>query len=139
MFHWIRLRVFVYATENRDKVMVAVENTGLKGEIMSSKAEGAYGDRIEIIELICRKKRDIEEFLRKLGKENMARIVEGLGERMDDEGVIHFRLDKQEAYAGRMKISGGGDVIAVEMKVEAYPFSRGRAIENARKYLEGLL
>ena len=139
MFHWAALRAFVYATEDRDKVIQAMENLGLKGELKSSKAEGAYGDRIEIIEVRAKKNSDIKEFLSNLGKDIIARILENLDERTDDEGILHFRADKQSAYDGIVKISNGGDVIAVEMKIEVYPFSRERAIESAKKYLEGLL
>ena len=139
MFHWMRLRAFVYATEDREKVMEAISNTGISGDIGSEIAEGAYGDRIEIIEVRSARKRDVDRLFSMMKGEDIGHILETLEERMDSEGVLHFRLDKQELYMGIASASRGGDVISVEIKVRAYPSSRERAIGIMREYLEGFL
>ncbi len=139
MFHWIRFRAFVYATEDREKVIKAMKNAGSCGDIRSNIAEGAYGDRIEILEARMKKKSEIDGIMSKIGKRGMEKILENLDDRVDEEGILHFRLDKQKAYLGEIEISRGGDVIAVEMKIETYPFSRERAIKIAREYMEEFL
>lgn len=139
MFHWIRLRVFVYATEDREKVIQAVKNSGIEGQMRSDIAEGAYGDSIEIMELRSTKESVIKSLFRAMKKEDIREILRTLEDRIDDENILHFRLDKQSMFENDMQLSHGGDVIAVEIKIESYPSSREAAIKIMREYLEDLL
>ncbi len=138
MFHWIRLRAFVYATEERDKVLAAMREL-MDGEVKISHAEGAYGDPIEIIEMKGKRDRDAKAVLSTLPVEERKHMLETLENRTDDDSVFHFRVDKQELYLGNARLSNGGDVITVAMKIESYPSSRDRALESMRSYLEGLI
>ena len=139
MFHWIKLRAFVYATEDREKVMEAMNNTGIEGEMRSDIAEGAYGDSIEIIELRSGKESSINSLFRAMKKEDIEDILRTLEDRIDEENILHFRLDKQRMFENDMHLSYGGDVIAVEIKIESYPSSRDAAISIMKAYLEDLL
>ena len=137
MFHWIRLRAFVYATEDREKVVQAMKNL-VDGEPRTRHAEGAYGDPIEILEISDKKDRLAREIIGSLPEGDRASLLKTVGERTDDDSVFHFRVDKQEAYSGNIRLGSGGDVISVEMKIESYPSSRERAVENMRGFLEGI-
>jgi len=139
MFHWIKLRVFIYATEDRDKVMEALHNTGIDGEMKSEIAEGAYGDRIEILEIKGKKKSEIDALFKSLSKDEIKSMIETLEDRIDDEGIFHFRLEKQEMYGNHPVLSSGGDIIAIEVKIASYPSSREKAVEVMREYLEAFL
>ncbi len=139
MFHWIKLRAFVYATEDREQVLEAMNNTGIDGEMRSDIAEGAYGDSIEVMELRSTKESAIKSLFRAMKKEDIREILRTLEDRIDDENILHFRLDKQRIFENDMQLSHGGDVIAVEIKIEAYPSSREAAMKIMREYLEDLL
>ena len=139
MFHWIKLRAFVYATEDRKKVIRAMENTGISGNMRRDMAEGAYGDTIEILELRGERKSEIDALFKSLSEGDIRELLDEVDERMDDEGVFHFRLGKQEMYEDKHVLSRGGDIISVEIKVATYPSSREKAIALMREYLEAML
>ena len=137
MFHWIRLRAFVYATEDREKVIQAMNNL-VEGEPKISHAEGAYGDPIEILEISGKRDRIAKDIISKMPDAERKALLETLESRTDDDSIFHFRIDKQEAYLGNIRLGSGGDVIGVEMKMESYPSSRERAVENMGRFLEGM-
>jgi RNA binding exosome subunit len=56
--------------------------------------------------------------------------------RTDDEGVFYVRLDKQEAFAGRLALTRGEDAIQLRLKLETYPATRERALEALGRLLE---
>ena len=60
------------------------------------------------------------------------RIIDEIGERVDDDCSFHLRLDKQEAYSG---ISALGEGLHLRAKVEAYPAKREKAVEAVRRSL----
>src|SRR5436309_1342590 len=49
---------------------------------------------------------------------SIARDVEA---RVDEDGVLHFRLDKQSAYRERLELAKDSDPIDVRLKLIAYP------------------
>jgi RNA binding exosome subunit len=138
MFHWIRLRAFVYATEEREKVLEAMRNV-MDGDVRISHAEGAYGDPIEIIEMSGKRDRDVKKIISSMDESDRKSLFDTVDDRTDDDSVFHFRLDKQEAHLGNLRLASGGDVIGVELKLQSYPASREKAIESMRKFLEALL
>lgn len=139
MFHWIRLRAFIYATEDREKVIKAVKNSGISGEMKSEIAEGAYGDIIEIIEIKAKKNREIDAVFSSMSREDLKSLLDTVEDRVDDEGIFHFRLDKQALYSENFLLSSGGDVVSLEIKIKAYPSSREKAVEVMKSYLEDLI
>ena len=138
MFHWIRLRAFVYATEEREKVIQAMKNL-VDAEPKVSHAEGAYGDPIEILEMSGKRDRIAKDMISSLPESDRKALLDTVEDRTDEDSIFHFRIDKQDAYLGNTRLGSGGDVIGVEMKVESYPSSRERAVENLGAFLEGLL
>ena len=138
MFHWIKLRAFVYATEERKKVVQAMKNL-VDEEPKISHAEGAYGDPIEILEMSGKRDRMAKDMIASLPESDRKVLLDTVEDRTDEDSIFHFRIDKQDAYLGNIRLGSGGDVIGVEMKVESYPSSRERAVENMRSFLEGLL
>jgi RNA binding exosome subunit len=57
--------------------------------------------------------------------------------RVDDDGVLHFRLDKQAAFEERWELAKDPDTIDVRVKLVAYPAKPERARRVARAILEG--
>ena len=138
MFHWMKLRAFVYATEDHDRVMQALDNIS-EGDTAVNHAQGAYGDSIEIIERTVKKERMIKALFSRLSKPDIRRIADETDERTDERSVFHLRLDKQRACEGELVPGSGGDVVDIEVKIASYPASRDSAVAMMKGYLEAML
>jgi len=77
-----------------------------------SRVEGHYGNEIVLLEAKVTNKRDVRCFVDllcdRLTAGDLARLRSELGERVDDECVLHIRFDKQEAFRGRLALARGG-------------------------------
>ena len=56
-----------------------------------------------------------------------------LDDRVDDNTSFYLTLDKQAAFRGTVR---RGDGLTLRAKVEAYPATREKAVENARAALD---
>ncbi len=128
MLSGCRLEVFCHATEEEEKVLHALRNA-LPEKLRDKKADtevlrGLYGNKILkfSLRLARRDSRDFVERLKSnLPEEDRKRLVSEASERIDGSGFF-FRLDKQEAYHGRLKLagSGGEDTIGVRLTIETF-------------------
>ncbi len=132
---WIKVSAVVHSTEDREKVGEAISTLfPFEFEIFVSKAKGHYGNPIEYLEVELTKSGEIKKFWKHL-MENLAdrdQLVESIEERIDGQNVLHIRVDKQKAYLGEIKLSDGGDSIAVKVKLVTYPAKRDAIVEFAR-------
>ncbi|MDH7508020.1 MAG: RNA-binding domain-containing protein [Methanomassiliicoccales archaeon] len=139
VFHSLFFRVFVNATEDENKVIKALQFVSGTKEFKRSLSTGYHGNPITILESILRKKSEIDAFLNRLSLGDLKKIIDTLERRMDDEGFVYFRFDKQLAYHEQLVLTDGEDVIAVKGKAKAYPSTYERAINAAREYFESLI
>ena len=100
--------------------------------------EGYHGNPIHLFTLVL-EKRNVSMLLQIL-REGMPEqtkksVCEGLAERMDEDGVLHLRFDKQRALFGELALTEGADSIVVSIKFLTYPKSRDAAIKKAREML----
>jgi RNA binding exosome subunit len=161
-FHAVELRCLCQASEDIGRVRramalaigvaEAVEGAGAPGDAALAAAVREAGLAEEhtggqfhnpIVILTCRLKRsrDIRAFWRAFarnGPEAVAGLADDADGRMDEGVTFHFRLDKQEAYLGRLVLGSGGDTIAVRCKPEVYSGGRTRAVEDMSDFLRGL-
>jgi len=128
----ISLEAFVNATEDEEKVRRAIENISGQSIPEGSEVtvvEGSFGNRIGILRVEYRNKRDIEKVLDRLtSTEAFKRSLEQAEERLDRDLVYHVRFDKGSAYAGRTVLWEKGEAVVLRIKVSTYP----------RRYEEGL-
>lgn len=141
MIHNISYRVFVYGTENENKVKESL--TALFPNISPEKeeTEGYYKNPVIILKEKINKKREIKEFIHKLQKmdENQKEtLLDNLERKMDDRGNLFLRFNKQEAYQGNWKIVEHGDAVHVRIKIAAYPAKKKVALKIVRDILGGL-
>ncbi|ASJ15590.1 hypothetical protein A3L04_00115 [Thermococcus chitonophagus] len=145
--HNIRIRTFIHATEDPEKVLEALET--LFPEDISAKdidfevieTEGYFGNPILVVDAELRHSRNIRKFLENLRKmlseEDRRYLWEHAEEKVDDTGTFYIRFDKQKAYLGEAKVSEGEDVIHVRIKVKAFPMKKESVVKAVREWLEG--
>lgn len=134
-FHYIDLRTFCYATEDEKRVEQAIRRY-LPEECDIERVENAghHGDRIVILSARVDKADDVRHVLRQLSElDDIERVMAELDQRVDDNCSFFLRLDKQQAFKGRVARGNG---ITLRAKVEAYPAKKEAAVENAREALE---
>jgi len=138
-FHNLSFRTLVHATEDPDKVEAALRFLVGDGEIKFTRTAGYHGNPIIIMEARLDRRREICSFFEKLEREQIEEILGTLAERMDDEGTLYLRLDKQAAYQGVCRLVTHDDVVSVRGKAESYPKTKEKAAASVRVLLESLL
>ena len=108
----VKVSAFSHATEDEDKVEKAMRNL-LPEEardlwLTRRTLKGHHGDPITIVTGKIRTKKGATGVLRKVVQElsslDQQRLLDELEERLDDGGNFHIRLDKQNAYLGKVRI-----------------------------------
>ena len=137
-FHWVRVRLFCYATEDEAK-LTEVMNT-LTGDVgfETEVSEGHHGNLMTIFSADITKKRESESLFSHLGSKLIEQIREQLDERIDDDCVFYLRLDKQMAVCGSYEIAHHGDVLSVTAKVIAHPAKKDVAVKRMNEFLQTL-
>ena len=131
----LSLTVFVRATEDVNKFLAVFRELFGK-EVSVERAEGVLGNPIIIIRAEARKKKAEkvwEDVKRRT--EGIERIREDVEERLDGEGVLHLRFDKDTFVDGRFVPAEGGRTVKMEIKVTAFPARREKLIEAVRELL----
>ncbi|HKM09424.1 MAG TPA: RNA-binding domain-containing protein [Candidatus Methanomethylophilaceae archaeon] len=138
-FRWIKLRVMIYSTEDRERVTEMFMDLSGTDELEVGIAEGEFGNETLIMEATLTKKRDFSQLFSKLEQDTVESVFSELEERIDDDCTFYFRLDKQRAMSGSYLIGSGGDVVSVTCKVASYPAKRELAIGVMREFFSSLL
>ncbi|MCK9152068.1 RNA-binding protein [Methanobacterium alcaliphilum] len=138
MIHNISYRVFVHGTENEDKIKDALITLFPNISFEREETEGYYKNPVIILKEKIDKKREIKEFIQRLqniNEKEKESIFHDLERKMDDNGNLFLRFNKQEAYHGNWKIVEHGDSIHVRIKIAAYPAKKKVAIKIAQDIL----
>ena len=135
MIHNISYRVFVYGTENEEKVKEAVQTLFPNSHPQTDTTEGYFKNPVLILHDKITKNPEIKEFvniLKQIDATSKKRLRSELENKMDERGNLFLRFDKQRAYLGDLKIIEHGDAIHVKINVAAYPAKKENAIEVAK-------
>lgn len=136
MIHNISYRVFVYGTENEEKVREAIKTLFPNSSPQTDITEGYFKNPVLILHDKITRNRDIKEFVKlldDLDSQAKKRILNELDSKMDDKGNLFLRFDKQMAYFGNLKVIEHGDAIHVKIKMAAYPAKKENALRLARE------
>ena len=136
MIHNISYRVFVYGTENEEKVREAIKTLFPNSLPQIETIEGYFKNPVLILHDKLTKKREIKEFveiLKQIDEPSKRRLLNELENKMDAKGNLFLRFNKQRAYLGDLKIIEHGDAIHVKIKIAAYPAKKENAIKLARE------
>lgn len=132
VFHYVQLRAFAHATEDPEKVRLAMRTAACDGKVAfeESSVEGSHGNRILILEADVRSAPAAKRLFRTLARddpEGFARVREEAAQRLDENLNFHLRLDKQEACLGRLRLGATDDAITVRAKVRSFASRRSGA------------
>ena len=137
-FHWIRVRVFCYATEDTEKIRTVVRTVSGKDDLETEMSDGHHGNDMMIISAGLKGAAECKAMFARLGNDLIKELLDGVDDRMDDDCVFHFRIDKQAAVSGTYVTARHGDVVSITCKVASHPAKKDVASENMRKFLENL-
>ena len=144
--HHVRLTTFIQATEDEDKVLDAIA-TFIPEEIDEDdiifdidETKGFFGNPIKVVNVEIKRSKAVRTFLdyfkELLSEDDKRYIIENLDEKVDDEGTLYVRFNKQKAYLGDVEIDEGPDVIQVRIKVKAFPMRKEAVVKAVREWLE---
>ncbi len=134
-FHWMRVQLFCYATENEE--LLGETMTELLGtdEFDIEITEGEQGNRIIVMQMELKKQRQFDNIFSTLGEKVINALIKDIENRVDEDCVFYTRLDKQKAVRGEWKPAHHGDVISITGKVVSHPARKEIAIRNLTEYL----
>lgn len=135
----LSFRTFAHATEDDERVEQALRFASGADDVERSRSEGYHGNPITVMEAKITRSREIRDFFASLDTNDVRKLLDTLELRVDEESMFFLRLDKQEAYQGRIVLGRGDDVISVRGKVKSYPQSRENAINAMRDFLSNEL
>lgn len=108
----VEVNVFVHATEDEEKVKQALRNIipeYIPLNLSSTNVEGYYGDPIRLLETEFHKWKTCTDILknlfRNLSSLDQDKILREAQRRIDESGNLYLRLDKQEAFNKKLKLS----------------------------------
>lgn len=135
---WIEARTYCHATEDEARVERALAFACPGGESAREKLEGHWGN---VLLRLTRRLQDRTAIRaawdRWSGAGLPAAFVADVDARVDEDGVFHFRLDKQAAFGERLALAKDFDAIDVRLKLIAYPARPELARRVARSILPG--
>ncbi|NYT15815.1 MAG: hypothetical protein GKC02_07670 [Methanomassiliicoccales archaeon] len=137
--HYLAFRTLVHATESEEKVFEVMRFVTSLEELSRTEVQGHHGNAIVILEGEIKKSREIDGFFNRMDREALEEIIKSLDQRVDENCHIYFRLDKQEAYQGRIVLAGHEDFIQVRGNVKSYPKRRDSAMGSIREYLDSFI
>ena len=126
----IEARAYARATEITERVSTAIlgifpENIRQNVSFSEEKAEGQSGDSISIISGILKNRDECEitfDFILKhLEKSDRRGIKRSLDLRLNNNSVFFLRIDKQEAFLGKMKLANNTDIIRARFYIRDRP------------------
>lgn len=130
---WIAARVYCQATEEEDRVIRALDRALPGGRETRERLEGQFGN--PVVSILRRLDSSTEirtAWDRWLAAGLIRPLHTDLEGRVDEDGVLHFRVDKQVAFGGGLSPAHGADAIDIQVKLKAYPATRVEILRVAR-------
>ncbi len=126
----IEARAYSRATEVVARVQQAVmtlfpDDVRARISHQTTKTEGHSQNPITVLSAVLKGSNDcdhtISYLLKRISSEEAKVILESLDQRLDETCTLFLRIDKQEAYLGRVRLAIGPDVINIQFHIRNYP------------------
>ena len=136
-----KLTTLVHATEDAEKVSRALDRVcpvlAFEQKSEARRYKGHYGNEIRSLTVSVRK-RSTEPFLQRvmtlLSTDEGLALIHDIENRIDDNGHLYMRLDKQESLQGRMRLADQ-DPIKCEFSFEVEHSDGTPATDQIRRWL----
>ena len=130
---WIQIETFSHATEDVEKVKSLLSKFfSFDITFKENKTYGHFGNEIIIINVELSRDKEIKifvsDFLKNVDKSH---ILETLEKRLDEDGILFIRMNKERVFNDDFTIDDNGDIL-ISMKFVTYPKSREKVIENGK-------
>lgn len=143
-YHWLRLRAVAHPTEDPAKVQAALrfvsglDEAAFGAALRPTPMETHHGLPLTVYEVVVDRSRPLRDVLARIlalpGA--LPRLAATIDARVDDDGILYMRVEKQAAFAGELRLAEGEDAIQLRLKVEAYPAGRDAALGVLRRMLD---
>lgn len=142
-YHWLRLRAVAHPTEDPAKVQAALrfaaglDEAGLAAALRTTPMETHHGLPLVVYEVVLDRSRQLREVLARIFALPGAldRLRSTIDARVDDDGILYLRVEKQAAFGGELRLAEGEDAIQLRLKVEAYPAGREASVAALQRVL----
>jgi len=136
--HWIEARTYRHATEEEARVEKALGFAFPAGETRREDLEGHFGNPLVRLTRRIDDAASIRAVWQGWSAAGLpASLASDVDARVDEDGVLHFRIDKQEAFQGRLALATDADMIDVRVKLVAFPAKAEIARRVAHSIVEG--
>ncbi len=149
-FRQVELRAFAHATEDPQKVEDALafaagfdpddekDAKGLEAALTKTPSQGHFRNPIVIMTLLLGRAAQVRRFWARVlaVPEIHGALARQAHDRLDDELVFWFRLDKQAAARGVLRLAEGEDVLLVRAKLATYPKDRETGLSFLDRFFE---
>ncbi len=136
------VRAFVHSTEDVERVRACVRAVAGEGaQVREKRSRGYHHQPLRVLEAEVRERAGLRRILELLRTDDLREDYDRTWERrLDTEhGMVHFRLAKQPLLEGLLSIEppdGKGDLVKVELRLQAFPARPERYREIARTLLD---
>jgi RNA binding exosome subunit len=141
MIHYILFRTQSHVTEDVGRVRQALSSVlPADTPIEEEETEGYFDNPIIILRARLEKKaaqRYLDFLTSRLPESDLKELIKELPERVTDDCDFFFKLSKQDAYLGDVRITYAEDAVALRARVEAYPAKKEIALKKLEEYFHG--
>jgi RNA binding exosome subunit len=135
--------VFIHATEDRSKVIKAVQSLFPKGAEFPSYIEtaldGYFGDPITSLIFLVKNRRPATEFfdymVENLDSLDFVTLLDELPQRIDETKNLYLRFDKQKAYLGKFVLERHD---SIRVKVSLLVPHKAEPTELVKEYMQAI-
>ena len=139
VFHWVKVRLFCYATEDEEKLHNVMRNISGTDDFHAEMSDGHHGNAMTILTADIKNNNECAGLFKRLGKDVIEGILNALEDRIDEDCTFYLRLDKQAAVSERYEIAHHGDVVSITCKIASHPARKEIAANNMRTFLSDAL
>jgi len=135
-YHWLRLRAVAHPTEDVGRVRDAVAAVAgmppaeAAAALTEERLETHHGLPLTLVEARVERAKDVRAVLDRVfalpgALDGLRRTLDS---RVDEDGILYLRLDKQAAAQGTLRLADQEDAVQVRVKPEAHPATRAAAL-----------
>src|SRR3989454_2654390 len=129
----IEARTYCHATEEEERVATALAFAVPEGVASREQLEGHFGNPLVRLTRRVEKRPAIRAVWSHWAAAGVpSAIARDIEARLDEDGVLHFRFDKQAAFRERLELAGDSDPIDIRLKLIAYPAKPADDRQSAR-------